>query len=863
MATDAPQQLLNRMCSDLRLLWTQAGGPTLRILSARVGLGKSQVGNILNGRIRQPPDWQVINDLIASFVSYAREHGRAGRISLSIGVEEFWRPRFAVVEHAFEQDSRNGGEPARVEPRTTVPRELPADVYGFTGRDSALAELDALVGNAEHGTAVVVTAVSGTAGVGKTALAVHWAHRVADRFTDGQLYVDLCGYHPGAPMTPEDALASVLGSLGVSGPDLPLDLAGRASRYRTLLAGRRMLVLLDNAHTAEQVRPLLPGSPSCLVVVTSRSDLAGLVARDGARRIDLDALSRDEAVALLRTLVGERVDAERAGAATLADRCARLPLALRVAAELAVARPTTRLADLANDLRDQRRRLDLLDTGGDPHTAIRAVLSWSCRHLPPPVVTAFSLLGLHPGHDIDPYAFAALVGTDLDRTRRTIDELARAHLVEPHGPDRYGMHDLLRAYAAERAHTDVTAEATRVAVTRLMDHYLRTAAVAVDTAYPEERDIRPRIPSPTGPSPPLGAPETARAWLDRERANLVAVGTHAAGHGWPDHSLGLSQILFRYLDGYPAAALAVHASAVRATVDGHPGRASAQTNLGLTHWRLGRPHDAIEHLQQAATGHRATGDRIGEMRAVGNLGLVYESLGRFTEALDRYQRVRVICRETGPRHGEIRLLINLGSLYGRLGRYAEAAEHWQEAVLAAREIGDRRLEGHSLVGLGEACQGLGSYREALDNLDRGLAIGREVLDRCNEGVALREIGLVHAHLGDYPAAAHHLDRSLTVVRDIGDRFMETESLNALGEVLRAAKEPHAALDRHRTALTLARENGDRPEEARALDGIAHAALDTGDAEQASDHWHQALAIYVDLELPEADRLRGELARLDP
>jgi tetratricopeptide (TPR) repeat protein len=850
MATDAPQ-LLHQMCSDLRLLWTQAGGPPLRILSARVGLGKSQVGNILNGRIRQPPDWQVVNDLIASFVSYARDNGRTARISLSTGVEEFWKPRYAVVEHAFEQD-------LRAEPRTTVPRELPADVYGFTGRDSALAELDKLVGDAERGSAVVITAVSGTAGVGKTALAVHWAHRVADRFTDGQLYVDLRGYHPGQPMTPEDALATLLGSLGVSGADLPLDVAGRAARYRTVLAGRRMLVLLDNAHTADQVRPLLPGTASCLVVVTSRSDLAGLVARDGARRVDLDVLSRGEAVALLRTLVGRRVDAEPAGAASLADRCARLPLALRVAAEMAVARPATALGDLADDLRDQRRRLDLLDTGGDPHTAIRAVLSWSCRHLPPPVAGAFSLLGLHPGHDIDPYAVAALVGVDLDRSRRIIDELARAHLVEPHGLDRYGMHDLLRAYAAERAHADLATDAAHVALTRLMDHYLHAAAVAMDTAFPDERDIRPRIPAPASPAPPLGAPETARAWLDRERANLIAVATNAAGHGFPDHSLGLSQTLFRYLDGYPAAALAVHASAVRATFDGHPGRASAQTNLGLTHWRLGRPHDAIEHLQQAAAGHRAGGDRVGEMRAVGNLGLVYESLGRFTDALDRYQRVQVICRQTGPRHAEIRLLINLGSLHGRLGRHSESADHWQEAVAAARELGDRRLEGHALVGLGEAYQVLGRYREALDHLDRGLTIGREVQDRCNEGVALRGLGLAHAGLGDFPAATRHLDQSLTVLRDIGDRLMETESLNALGETLRAADQPQAAIDRHRTALDLARQNGDRPEQARALEGIAHALADTDDIDRAGQHWQQALAIYVDLDLPDADRLRQRL-----
>ncbi len=379
-----------------------------------------------------------------------------------------------------------------------VPRELPADVRAFTGRLAELAGLDRLLACASaEPAAMVISAVAGTAGVGKTALAVHWAHQVAPGFPDGQLYVNLRGYDPGQPMPAAEALAELLRSLGVPGQDIPPEAEERAARYRSLLAGQRMLVVLDNAGSADQVRPLLPGTPDCAVVVTSRDALAGLVARDGATRLDLDVLRPEEAVGLLRTLIGARVDAEPGAAAELARQCCRLPLALRVAAELAASRPDMPLGGLASELADLHARLDLLEAGGDPRTQVRTVFSWSYRHLDADAARTFRLLGLHPGPDVEPYAAAALTGTTVPQARQALDVLARAHLLAPASPGRYGMHDLLRGYARELTVTLDTGQEQRAALTRLFDHYLHTSATAMDTLFPAEHHRRP-------PHPPAG-----------------------------------------------------------------------------------------------------------------------------------------------------------------------------------------------------------------------------------------------------------------------------------------------------------------------------------------------------------------------
>ncbi|MEU4164713.1 NB-ARC domain-containing protein [Actinoplanes sp. NPDC026670] len=403
---------------------------------------------------------------------------------------------------------------------------------GFTGRHRELAALDDLAGG-EPGrrTAVVISSVSGTAGVGKTALVVHWAHRWRGRFPDGQLYVDLRGYDPAAPLTAHDALATLLEAVGVSSAELSAGVEERAARWRSETADRRLLIVLDNAASVEQVRPLLPGTASCLVLATSRDSLAGLVVRHGARRLDLDLLPAADAYELLRLLIGVRVDAEPEAARLLVERCARLPLALRVAAELAAARPGTSLAGLASELADEQRRMHLLGgDGGDPRTDVSAVFSWSMRHLTPVAARLFRLFGLHPHTDFEAYAAAALAGTDVSAARSTLELLARKHLVQPLGDGRYGMHDLLRAYARSLA-TDAAEDDPRAALGRLFDHYLATAADAMDTLHPAEAFRRPRIAPPGTATPDLSDPGVARAWLDVELDCLTAVARHAAEHG--------------------------------------------------------------------------------------------------------------------------------------------------------------------------------------------------------------------------------------------------------------------------------------------------------------------------------------------
>ena len=445
----------------------------------------------------------------------------------------------------------------------------------------------------------MIAVIAGTAGVGKTALALHWAHQVSARFPDGQLYVNLRGYDPARPVAATDALAGFLRALGVGGQDIPAGQDERAARYRSLLADTRMLVILDNAASEEHVRPLLPGTPGCAVVVTSRDSLAGLVARDGAHRLDLDLLPLNNAVGLLRELVGERADADPHAVAALAAQCCRLPLALRVAAELTAARRDAPLAALVDELANQHQRLDLFDAGRDPHTALRTVLSWSYRHLDVRTARAYRLAALHPGSDLDPYAVAALTDASLEQGRSFVEVLARAHLIHRARAGRYGMHGLLRAYARELAAAHDGAGQQHAALTRLFDHYLYTAAAAMNTLHPAGRDSRPRIPPPATPVPPVTDPPAALAWLDAERDTLVAVSAHTAGHGWPSHATRLSATLFRHLDAgsrYPEAiTIHTHArDAARRTGD-RAAEATALNHLAGPDRRQGRYQLAGHH----------------------------------------------------------------------------------------------------------------------------------------------------------------------------------------------------------------------------------------------------------------------------
>jgi DNA-binding SARP family transcriptional activator/tetratricopeptide (TPR) repeat protein/transcriptional regulator with XRE-family HTH domain len=715
-----------------------------------------------------------------------------------------------------------------------VPKQLPALVPHFAGRAAELGMLTALLGQAGRGTgpapAVVISAIGGTAGVGKTALAVHWSHQVAERFPDGQLYVNLRGYDPGQPVTADAALAGFLGALGVPGQDIPAESDERAARYRSLLAGKRMLVVLDNAGDVEQVRPLLPGSPACVVVVTSRDALAGLVARDGAHRLDLDLLAEADAVGLLRALIGDRVDADPGAAATLAGQCCRLPLALRVAAEHAAARPAVPLTELVSELTDLRQRLDLLDVSSDPRTAVRAVFSWSYRHLNADAARAFRLLGLHPGADTDPYAAAALTDGTVQRARRTLSQLASAHLVQPAGPDRYGLHDLLRAYALELGGSHDTSGERRAALTRLFDYYLYAAATAMDALHPAESRIRPRIPAPATPVPPLADPPAARAWLDTELATLVVMAAHTAEHGWPSHATRLAATLSSYLivSGHYPDAVPLYASArnaARRTGD-RAAEARALTGFGLVDLRQGRCPQATSHFQQALILYREAGERAGETRALGNLGLAEFQQGRCQDAIGHLEQALALSRETGNQTEIARWLTNLGFFALNLGRFEEATGRLEQAAALYRESRDPIGEAHALCNLGDAHFRLGRCQEAIGHLGQALAIFRETGGRPAEADTLCVLGDVDLREGRHRQACDRQLEALAIFRETGNRPGEAKALNGLGEALHATGRPGEARAMHTTALALAAQIGDQDQQSRARDGLARSGQAT-------------------------------------
>jgi DNA-binding SARP family transcriptional activator len=729
------------------------------------------------------------------------------------------------------------GPPAGTEygqqPAAVVPRQLPGAPPHFTGRSAELAVLAGILDHKAGGT-VVISAIAGTAGVGKTALAVHWAHQAAGRFPDGQLYVNLRGYDPGQPMTAAEALARFLRALGVPGHDMPPDEDELATRYRTLVAGKRMLVVLDNAATAKQVRPLLPGTSGCAVVVTSRGSLAGLVARDGAVRLDLDLLPSAEAVNLLRELVGDRVDADPGAAAALADQCSRLPLALRVAAELAARRPAGRLADLAGELADQQRRLDLLDAGGDPSSAVRAVFSWSFRHLDTGTARAFRLLGLHPGPDFDSYAAGALTGTGAGESRRLLGRLARAYLIQPAGQGRYGMHDLLRAYAGE-----LTAEEgendRRAALTRLFDHYLHTAAAAMDSLFPAERHRRPRLSPPVSSAPPVTDPALAQEWLDRERAVLIAVARHAAEYGWPGHATRMALTLFRYLDtgDHYQDVVTVCSSALDAArlAGDRASEASALLYLGGASWRLGRYDDAAEHLREALALFRAVDDLPGQARALSNIGVVESCHGRHEAAAGYHRQARAIFCAAGDLLGQARALDSLGGVLSQEGDHNQAAEHQGAALEIYRQLGERHGEGGVLLSLGVVEWQRGRYQEATGHLRQALTVFREVGDRLGQARALGNIGVVEWSQGRYEQAAERHREAAAVFHEISDQAGEAGALNAYGEALQAAGRPRQARSAHQNALALAARIGDRHQQARARDGLGYTTPTAGSVRQ--------------------------------
>jgi DNA-binding SARP family transcriptional activator len=659
-------------------------------------------------------------------------------------------------------------QPAARPAHTPRLAQLPADLPTFTGRHAELEQTRSLLPPGDGAPAtVVISAIGGMGGVGKTTLAVHLAHQVADRFPDGQLCINLRGYDPSRPiMPPEEAIRVLLDALGVPPQRIPAGLEARTALYRSVLAERRVLILLDNARDSEQVRPLLPGSPGCLVIVTSRNQLTGLVANEGAHPLTLNQLTSAEAHEfLVRRLGTKRLAQEPDAVDEIVVRCALLPLALAVVAARAATHPGFPLSAIAEELRDSYDSLDAF-AGDDITIDVRTVFSWSYEALSAPAARLFRLLGLHPGPDISSPAAAALAGLTPRETRALLIELTRAHLLTEYFPGRYTLHDLLRVYASERVRAEETSQERDLAVERLLSWYLHTA----DAAYPHITPNRRRIP--LEPPPPSTEPLTfttrdqALDWCETERANLVDAVHQAADTG----HLGIAWRLPAVLWGF----------------------FYLRSHMG----------DWLDTSRTGLAAARRAHDRPGEAQALTDTAAALRSLGHIDEAIDSYHRAMVVSRELGDAEGRLRAVGNLGDAYLNNGQLRKAVEYCRRGLVLDRAIGSAWGEGISLSNLGDAYQRLGRYEDAVRCLDQALAVLRASGNRWVEGVTLDILGTVHHRLGARDRAFDHYRQALATHRDIGNRWGEGHTLGHLGDLQLAAGEPEAADGSWRKALAI-------------------------------------------------------------
>jgi len=730
---------------------SESFGTQLRRLRKRAGLTQEQLAE------RAKLSVNAISALERGERRYPYRHTvRVLGDALGLGDEER-----AVLQGAA---TRGGRDPA-----PPVPRQLPALTRAFTGRTAELARLDALAGTPSGGgadVAMVIALIDGTAGVGKTTLALAWAQRVGARFPDGQLYANLRGHDPGPPAKPSEVLNGFLRALN-PGFANPPTVPERAALFRSLVNGRRVLVVLDNAASADQVRPLLPGSPSCLVVVTSRAYLTGLATDYGAARVDLGLLPPPDAVSLLRTVIGhERVTAEPEAVGQVARLCGRLPLALHLAGQRAALRPDIPLGELAAELADETRRLDVLTIGTDVSTAVRRVFQWSYRSLGHPQARMFGLVGLHPGAEISVLAAAALAGVPPTAARRLLDDLTDARLVDQAGRHRYRMHDLLRIYARERAESAFGDTERAQAVRRLVEFYLHAASLADRALHPGRRAGRGEELNQPGHPVAFSGYDEALRWCETERTNLVAITRLAAGTGLPAAAWQLPDTLWSYF-------------------------------FLSKHWT-----DWAAACRTGLEAARHAGDLTGQSRMLTGLASVHRDLRQFDEAVDRHRQALDLFRRLGDRRGEGVSLSNIGDAYLGMGRYHEALEHSRSALAIIRGTGSPYLEGIALGNMGEACLGLHRYEEALGHFTRVLGLCREIDHRHGEELTLIHLGEAYLGLGRHDDAVGWFTEALHLCRDLRDRHGEGITLKHLGTVHHAVGRPDTGHRYWREALTI-------------------------------------------------------------
>ncbi|QQQ74093.1 tetratricopeptide repeat protein [Saccharothrix sp. 6-C] len=646
-----------------------------------------------------------------------------------------------------------------------APRQLPPDIGHFTNRTEYLGRLDDWLESRE-GDPGAVQIVAGTGGVGKTSLVTHWAHRVRDRFGDGDLFVDLHGYHPKGAVGADEALGVVLQALSVPDERIPDGVDARAALYRSLLHNRRMLILLDDASAPDQVRPLLPGGSSCKVLVTSRSRLVGLVVQNGAHCMSLDVLSPDRASELLRQVVGRRAVDEPEAVDRLAAYCGHLPLALNIAASQLLVSPGTRVSDLVDELSEERDRLDVLVTPGDESTAVRPVFSLSYRSLAPQVARAYRLLGLFPGRDIGAAAAAALLGLEPGPARRVLAELTSAHLLTEKDDRRYQMHDLLRLHAGECAEADEPVDERRAAIRRTLIWYAQATKAAVRAVIPYFSQIPVTLPETGAAVPEFPDRASALAWGDVERPNLKAAVQQASDSGEHELAWQLAVLMFGlllvrkpYSDWVTTHEIGLESARLRGET---AAEAWLLTSLSIAEIGLHRPERALERLEAALPQWRRDGTRWGIAWALRDTGAAYHQLGRHAEAIDLFRQA--------------------------LAMHLEDGDSWGEAT--------------AMAGLARAHVATGELDAALTEAQRALEIRRSHNDERNIGKALNDLGAVRLATGDFEQAGRDAAQALEILTAVDYWPGKAVSYELLGDSLDELGQPAEAAARWQAAIDL-------------------------------------------------------------
>jgi tetratricopeptide (TPR) repeat protein/DNA-binding XRE family transcriptional regulator len=872
----------------------QGFGPLLRQLRDDAGLTQEELAEAASLSPRS------ISDLERGINATARPQ-TARLLADALGLTGPQRAHFEAAARGRSPGvSPVSGPGPRGGSAAAATRTLPRDISRFTGRTTELARLTTELASAAPGGVVAIHAIGGMAGIGKTTLAVHAAHRLAGQFPDGQIFLPLHAHTPGQrPVAPADALASLLRAAGLGAQAIPAGLDARAGCWRDHLAGKKVLLVLDDATGHEQVRPLLPGTAGCLVLITSRRRLTAL---EDAAVISLDTMPPDDAAQLLARLAARPdVQPGETGVAEITRLCGYLPLAIGMLARQLHHHPAWTPPGLAAELAVARGRLELMHA---ENLSVAAAFDLSYQDLTAGQRRLFRRLGLHPGPDIDAHAAAALDGTSLATARRNLAAIYDQHLISEPASGRYRLHDLLREHAQALAAADDPA-AREAAVGRLLDYYLHTALAAEKHIPSKNKSPAATVLPPARPpdcAPPVSTQRQAAAWLEGERANLHAATGYAAANELPVYAMLIPAAMASFLGvrHYRDQALTLHQTALTAArqagdrpgqgralnwvasaqIDtmqfaaaeatlqeslalhrdlGDPGgQADALNALGRVYWPTGHYPAALSSLQQALDLFRGLGHPRGQAQALNGLGAVRCNTGDYQAAAACHEQALALFREIGNQHGQSEALTHLAVVQRLTGDYPAAAASLRLAQALHRDLGDRYKQAWARTELGVLQRLTGDYPAAETSHQQALEQWRDIRDHSGQARALNELGLVRQLSGDYPAAETSHLQALALYRDLGQRQEQADVLNSLGELSSRCAASQQARSRHNQALAIARDVGAPLEEARALEGIGRCYLQDGHDHKGTTHLQQALAIYQRIGAPSVQRVQQTL-----